>query len=613
MTRLRVVGAAICLALLLLISRLFWMQVMHGEAYRQEAFKRIQQEKVLNPKRGQIFDRHGRLLVRNRLSHDVLLIPSKLDEGVLERLALLLELPRKEIDQRYARVCEEVGRWVESDLKRRFKNASASRQRRARRSLTRYFNKRAYLLVENVSDMDRLQEIFVNPRQYAGLLVSARPGRMYPQGDSCCHILGYMGRIWSEEFGQLRIQGYQQNDRLGRTGLEKRYEPSLRGSRGVQVRGRRIGGGAPKLLYQKLPVNGRDLKTTLDLTLQQAAERALDGRLRELAETAAANGRPEAAPPGAAAVVLSVRTGEVLALASAPRYEPGRFSELFAQLRQDKARWPLINRAIRGHRVPPPGSVFKILTAIAGLEEGKITPSTAFNCKGYLYKPEEFRCWNTRGHGPMALAEAIEQSCNVYFYHVGELLGGDKLGAWGRAFGFGSKTGIELSRESAGIMPSPAWKWDKLGRQWYKADSRFTAIGQGMLSTTPLQVARFMAAVATRGGLARVRLLARTPGKFKQIDLPNWIWDAVQGGMRKVVEGRRGTASRYDLARFKLAAKTGTAEMGGKLETHAWLAGYAPYDNPEIAIVVLVEHSGHGGEVCGPVARKILDAYFSRR
>lgn len=609
MTRIRLISWGICAALLVLLGRLFYMQVVQGEEYRRRAFDRIQYEKVLNPKRGQMLDRHGRTLVSNKLTYDILAIPAQLEPGVLERLAGLLELPLEEVQAQHAEVLNEAQRWIDADLQRRFGRASERRRKRARRSLTRYFNKRAYLLIEDVREMDRLMEVYIHQRRYAGLLVRSRPGRVYPHGDMASHVIGYTGRIRAEEFSRLRSVGYDANDRLGRTGLEKQFEKALRGKRGVRVTGRPLGRGKPKLLFQELPVNGADLRTTIDMRLQRVAEKALEERIAELTREFQAAGRTP--PPGGAVVLMAVKTGEVLALATTPRYDPGRFGKQFRKLVADP-RHPLVDRATGGRRVPPPGSVFKILSGIAGLAEQKISAGSSFNCRGYMHQPGRFRCWNTRGHGPVDLTDAIAQSCNVYFYHVGERLGGDALAAWGEAFGFGRKTGVGLPGEKAGVMPSPGWKFGRLGRPWFKADSRFTAIGQGMLETTPLQVARFMAAVATRGKLPKARIVAGAP-EVRRIEVDGWIWNAVHRGMIQVVAGRRGTASRYGLEQFNLAAKTGTAEVGRNQETHAWIAGFAPHDAPEVAIAVLVENSGHGGEVTGPIAHKVLSAYFDRR
>lgn len=611
--RIRIMAGVLLGLFSLLGTRLFYMQVVRGEHYRRQAHERIQHERILDPKRGQIYDRHGTPLVHNEATFDVLVVPSKLEPGVLARLATLLDRPLAELEAGLQEVEAEVARWIESDLERRFASASRSRQRRARRSLGVYFRRRAYQLVEDLTAQEHVAAIFVDPKRYAGLVVRPRPIRRYPLGTSAGHLVGYMGRVQAEEFGRLRGEGYEANDRLGRTGLERRFERELRGRRGIEVRGRRNPDGSPgKVLFHEPPINGRALQLTLDLTLQTAAEEALDKRLAELGELATRRAQAGEttfpAPPGGAVVLMDVETGGLLALATAPRYDPSRLSADYATLVEDP-RAPLSDRSRGGRRVPPPGSVFKILTAIAGLEDRRIHPGKTVVCHGYLHEPGRFRCWKTRGHGTVDLYDAVQGSCNIYFYRLGEAVGGERMGHWGRMFGFGQKTGIAL-KEQAGTMPDPAWKWQRLGRRWFKADSRFTGIGQGMLETTPLQVARFMAAVATRGLLPRARLLADAPVRREQIQMSPSTWNIVHRAMRRVVT--RGTASSYDLDRFELAAKTGTAEVHPKVETHAWLAGFAPASAPRVAIVVLVENAGHGGEIAGPIANAVLSAWAKR-
>lgn len=591
-------------ALGVLLVRISYMQVARGAEYRRQAEERMQLERTLDPRRGQIVDALGRSLVHNALAYDVHVVPSKVTEAALQRLAERLgDLDLVALRGKLEEVRAEALAWMEDDLQRRFGHASPRRQRWARKSLTKYFLRRRYPLVLDIRDDALARELFVEKAAYPGLSVSARAVRRHPRGDSACHLLGYMGRVTAETYPKLRRLGYRPTDWVGKTGLERRYEPQLRGRRGVEVRGRRRRAGRPVILFRDPPRDGQDLALTIDWRLQRVAELALDRRLAELLEEVPPRGKETR---GAAAVLVDVRTGAVLASASAPRYEPGRFRRDYKQLLKDPDR-PLHDRSRGWPRVPPPGSVFKILTAIAALEEGVADPSFGCVCHGYLHRPGQFRCWNTRGHGAVGLIESIEQSCNITFYKLGERLGGDRMADWGRRFGFGQPTGIELE-EKRGTMPEPAWVAFHVGRSWQRADSRFVGIGQGMLETTPLQVARFMAGVANRGALPRLRLLRTTPPAVTQVAVSRQTWEVIEEGMLAVV--RSGTASRYGLDRFHVAAKTGTAETGGDRETHAWIGGFAPAHDPQVAFAVMVEHSGHGGEVTGPIVHELLRAFF---
>lgn len=611
------------------IGRLAWMQVAWGEHYRRRAHERMQLRRTLEPKRGRILDRNDEPMVTNSVAYDLVASPGRVEPGSLAALAALLRrasarveaagdeanavdrasaeqalgLDAPELARRMEALRLEALEWMEDDFQRRFSKVSERKQKRMRRSLSRYFLRRYYTLVEDVRLGEVVREVFCEPTRYVGIRVRSRPVRRRPHGDMGCHLLGYLNAIRAEEYREKSAQDYRPTDHIGRSGLERAYEDELRGRRGSEVRGRRLRGGQPNVLFREPALNGRDVATTLDRALQQVAEEALDQRLRELETEVPPK---EGETRGGAVVLMDVESGAILALATAPRYDPATFSQRYKQLLADPDR-PLFNRAVGRPRTPPPGSVFKVVTAIAGLEAGKCSPHTTHNCRGYLHEPGKFRCWRSSGHGTVALRGALESSCNIYFYKLGQQLGGEALAGWGRAFGFGQPTGLELP-ESRGTMPGPAWVMHRVGRRWQIADSRLVAIGQGLLETSPLQVARFCCGVATRGRLPRARLLRESPIEHTVVSARASTWRAIEEGMRAVVE--TGTASRYGLQAFELAAKTGTAETARNRETHAWIAGYAPASQPRVAIAVMVEHSGHGGEVTGPIARKVLAAYF---
>lgn len=593
---------------LVLVVRLFWMQVVHGERYRQDAFSRLQLERVLEPRRGTITCRDGTSLVVSANAYDIHVAPSVVDDTALARLdALLPEVDQRELAERLAQVRAEALAWMEEDLARRFDGVSERRKTWARQSLTKYFLARSYPFIADVASMDVVREIYVEHARYSGLTIAARPVRRYPLGELAAHVVGHVGRVNAREYERLRPKGYRPTDWIGRAGLEASCEEALKGRRGVEVRGRRVvDDGRAEVLYRDEPVSGVELTTTLDPRIQRVAERALDERLAELAVSVP---MPAGLVRGGSAVVLDVATGAVVALASSPRFAPERIARDYARLVADPGH-PLHCRPLGLPRVPPPGSVFKILTAIAGLETGTLDPHHASHCRGYLHRPGEFRCWATTGHGEVGLTDAIARSCNVFFYEAGERLDPAALAAWGRAFGFGQPTGIELAGEQAGTMPDPDWVQVAHGRTWQRADSRFVAIGQGLLESTPLQVARFMCACATRGFLPKVHLLESTRVQRVRIEVAARTWELVETGMRAVVREPGGTASRYGLQTFDFVGKTGTAETRADRENHAWIAGWAPADEPRYAIAIMLEHAGHGGEIAGPVAREVLAACF---
>jgi len=387
--------------------------------------------------------------------------------------------------------------------------------------------------------------------------------------------------------------------RVGETGLERALETVLAGRDGrVRILRDFLGKEEEVVEYQPAQ-NGCDVTLTLDLRLQAETERIL----------------AEAVGPRktGSAILMDPRTGEILALAGHPAPDASSFRESYDVWLSDPRR-PLARRGIECPDAPFPGSTFKIVSAVAALEEGVVDPDTTFRCYRCMHPeaPDRFGCLGL--HGDIALEDAMIRSCNVYFYHAGEKLGGTALADWARRFGFGERTGVEIPEEDAGRVWSPATR-----RPWHRGDARHLAIGQVNVEVTPLQVLRMVSAVGNGGRLVRPTLVAdgggsdtRRDGVARDLGISRSTLDLVRGALRRVVTDDGGTAHGKGLGRFRAAGKTGTAETGGDRLTHAWFAGYAPSNQPEIAVVVCLEYDGgHGGETAAPVAARLLEAYAS--
>lgn len=496
-----------------------------------------------------------------------------------------------------------------------------------------------HLLVPDLP-IESAVEVEAHPESFPGARVIVATRRVYPHGSTAPHLVGYRTSIDDEtlkarkrRFPQGDPLDYQLGDRLGRTGLERFYERHLRGLRGMRklVLNRR--GEVLRTEDVREPRYGQDLVLSLSLPLQAAAERLLDDCL-DHEQTDETNGKPLPIPPGGAIVALDVRTGSVLAAATAPRFDLGLFvehdGEEWNELLADP-RKPLFHRATE--MALPPGSVFKVLSAIAFLESGRLDAERPFHCQGYLDDPDRYRCLIFRNfgvsHGDLNLVDALARSCNVYFFDAARRIGAGPISEWGSRFGFGRPTGIDLPGERGGNLPlfaSPQGSDRRSSRS--NGDALQLAIGQARLTTTPLQVARLMAAVANGGKLVVPRLVdssgpatvvaasddhpAATADAQRISALSPRTLDAIRRGLVQVVADRHGTGYKtVRLAEIAIAGKTGTAEPGGGKPDHAWFAGYVPADRPKIAFVVVLENAGSGGHAAGPVARKLVQALMA--
>jgi len=551
-----------CFAILACV--LWYLQCVQGSTYTELSQKnRIRLIPLPGP-RGNIYDRNMKLIVGNRLAFDCAVIPQefKASETNIKELAGLLKIKPEEI---IGRISSHAGA--------------------------------PFVPVELKKDIGKETAIAISERSidFPGLIIQTYPLRYYPHGNICSHITGYLGKISEEEFNALRDYGYKTRDFVGRGGVELYYDDYLKGHEGgmqteVDSRGREL-----RLLGIREPEKGKDVVLTIDLSLQLYVYSLL-------------------ADYNGAIVVMKADTGEILALVSKPDFDPNIFVQPYRRsevkrLLQRKD-YPLINRGISG--TYPPGSIFKIVTASAGIETKKISPFDKLRCKGYYsLGNRRFNCWLKRGHGEQTITEGIKNSCNVFFYQVGKKVGVDILADYGARFGFGKPTGIDLPFEASGLLPSRRWKQRQRKEAWYTGETLNYAIGQGYLLVTPLQILRMANAVGTDNYLVTPRVVQKIetveifePQK-RRLNISPQTTRLVKEGMRKAVEDERGTAIRARSEGLRIAGKTGTAQTSTR-KTHAWFVGFSPIDRAEVSLVVFLEYGGKGGNKPCTIASAIF-------
>ena len=574
----------------ILVLRLWYLQILKGDEYaRRSENNRVRLQWISAP-RGNLLDRKGRLLVGSRPYFNVVLIREDAPEPgrVLQRLARILKV---DVNVLLDRIRESSGLPPHVPIRLR-------------------------------EDIDWRTLVYIEQHQYdlPGIRIEVQPSRTYPYHNLASHLIGYLGRINENEIARLKDEHYQPNDQIGKLGLEKIYEQILRGEKGKRYVEVNAQGFEQREINVQEPLPGDDLKLTIDLDLQQVAEHALEGK-------------------AGAAVVMEVNTGRVLVFASSPPLELEEFVggiSLAAWRRmQDNPLHPFINKVIQGQY--PPGSTYKIVTALAGLGEGIITPETLVYCNGsMMLYGRRYHCWKRSGHGPVVLKKALAQSCDIYFYQTGLKVGVDTLAAYANSMGLGRKTGIRLEHEKAGLAPTKEWKQRRRKEAWQEGETLSVAIGQGFNLATPLQICEMTATLANGGTRYRPLVVGERLGPDGQVVesyAPEVMGHAkgtkaqlalIREGLIEAVNGKHGTGAVARLDDVLVAGKTGTAQVVRlkqyrhlreedipyKYRDHAWFTCFAPADNPEIAITVLVEHGRHGGSGAGPVARAILDAYF---
>lgn len=596
----------VCLLAGVLVARLGWLQVEKHDEYAALAQVNRVRTEPLPAARGAIYDRTGVILAENRPAYQLELVR----EQVPDLEATLRGLVR-------------IGLLEDDDLD------AVRRTIRSRRP----FDGVPIRLRLDEEDMARFA---LHRFDFPGVDIRTRLARHYPDGETAVHALGYVGTISESDLDRIDRQEYAGTSTIGKTGVEYAFEDVLRGRNGareimVNAQGRSVErlGSLQTALRNRPGRPGADLFLTLDIEVQRLAERLVRGQR-------------------AAVVALDPRNGDVITLLSTPGFDPNGFARgltraEFAALNEDIDR-PLFNRALRG--TYPPGSTIKPVVALAGLEYGVTTPDTAIACQGWFSLPgssHRFRDWRRSGHGRVSLEQAVAQSCDVYFYDLARDLGVQRLHDFLARFGLGAPTGIDIGGERAGILPSPAWKKGAFKRAsqqvWFPGETVIFGIGQGYMTSTPLQLAHMTAVLAMRGQNYRPRLVralrdpaTQTVTTIPPAPLPSATvrdaghWDEAIGSMVAVMQG--GTASRSALgAPYSIAGKTGTAQVftvaqdarydestiSERLRDHAWFIAFAPVEDPRIAVAVLVENGRSGSGTAAPIARAVMDAYLLRR
>jgi len=629
-TRLKVLVVILAVGIVAVLGSLVNLQVIEGARYRREAQERLRRPPGFHPTlRGTIYDRKGVVLAQDTGAHDVAVYFPFIENAPGSDVEMTDEFVRKiarqrrespeEVRERVGRMWPELARLTGVPIEEIERRKQVLRQRvdvirqsvedlhgRSVRVREETYGDRTSVAHPIVYDIDlaTVGAIASRPDDFPGLVALPTRKREYPYANIAPHVVGMLGEISRDELdGDLNepyprgdLRRYWPGDFMGRGGVEQACETLLRGTRGMYRKG--IEGD---LLEDIDPVPGQDVHLTLDIALQADIEDVMD--------------RADAGKPiVGAAVVLDCRTGEVLALASAPRYDIGTYTEDFPSLLQDPRR-PLLHRAVAG--LYPMGSTFKVIAATAALHEGAITPRTFLTCDGILdpAHPNRFRCHiYPAGHGTIPLRLAIQKSCNVFFYHVAELLsrdeagrislaqGSDRLEHWARVMGLGRPAGLALPGEAGGRIVDPA----------DPPEPRNLVIGQGKLVVTPLQAAQVYGLVATAGRMPRLRLireLAPPPAEDRRdLGLNGQMMATIMDGLSAVVNEPGGTGYAYaSLPDIRIFGKTGTAQAG-RGEDHAWFDGGATVENPRYIFSIIYEHGGHGGTAAGPIAREIVRA-----
>lgn len=466
--------------------------------------------------------------------------------------------------------------------------------------------KNGYEQIEIKEDISWLElaELEARKIDYPWIKIDVGLRREYLYNASAGHVVGHLGYLTDEQVNDLAYEDVPRTVMVGQKGMEKEYDSVLRGISGKEIIEVDALGREINTLKVLKPIKGRDIKLTIDMSLQLVAENALDKNTGSI-------------------VVLNPRNGEILVLASMPTFDPNLFSKGISTkdwniLIKDPQK-PFLNRAVQSYY--PPGSAFKVVTALAALQEGIVDANTNFDCKGMvLMGNARFRCWKHSGHGTVNLHRSLVESCDVYYYEVAKRLGIDRIAMYARSFGLGEPVGLEQSfLEKGGIVPSRAWKLKKMRKPWFPGETLSASIGQGYVSATPIQMAQVIGAIANDGKIYPPHLIKGTDVNPFEVIVNKKYISLIKKALRDVVATDRGTGKNAASPFISIAGKTGTAQVISmkkyskhikKYRDHAWFVAFAPYENPEIAMSILVEHGGHGGSTCGPIAKKVAEAYY---
>lgn len=651
---------------IVLLAQLFNLQIIHGAEYRETSNVRLTRESVLKADRGNIKDNTGTLLAGVEAQNTIVLYKTKvsnqiLNDTILRLINLLSQNGDKYVDNFLMDVNPYRFKLTEEESQKKWKKANNINEDATAEETFNYFKNKYEITTDNVEDARKIMairyeisyqgysntksiqiaqnisrntllEIKERNSDFPGVEITEEPKRVYPLGNTASHIIGRIGRIEEEEL-KGNEDTYNQNDIIGKSGIEYVFEEFLKGKNGVKQIDMDVEGTITNEYIAKEAVAGNDVILTIDSKLQATAEQALKNNIERIA-----NGTFGKASPADAgvAVVLNVKTGEVLAMASNPDYDPSAFVNGI-----DENTWnyyingdtkPLENKAISA--MYSPGSTYKMVTALAGLETGAITTTDKIRDTGIYRKyNSSWKCWKISGHGYLDVSNAIERSCNYFFYELGDRVGIDTLAKYSYYLGLGHKTGIELKGEIPGVLASNEIAKQE-NRVWNPGETISAAIGQSYNTFTPIQMAKYVAMVANRGKKLDVTIvksiirpdgseiprneyeskvsekLGLTPDNTEEMSFNETNIQAILEGMRGVTSESGGTAySTFRDFDIEVGGKTGSAQTGVEGKTNAWFVGFAPFDNPEIAIVVFVRNGGSGGYTA-EVARDIIAQYF---
>lgn len=573
--RIRFIAVALLVLFFVLAARLWQLQILSGREFKTASLEnRLRIEKLPSP-RGIIRDRNGIPLVRNSAYFYAALLPEMLGAADLDAIADFLSLEPAEL------------RETVRNHKEPFEPV------RLKGGLTR---EEVTWIETRISD-------------YPGLVITMEQTRHYLYGEVGAHVLGYLGKLSPSQIRKADFKKVPMTAFIGQWGIEKMFDDFLRGEPGERVVEVDALGRPLRLLKKEPPQKGHDVLLSIDLNLQKTAEEAFGDRMGALAAI-----RPS--------------TGEVLALVSKPSFDPNLFSRGIDYSDwlglADDPKFPLLNRALQSQF--PPGSTFKLMTAVAALETGAITPHQRETCTGAVRKGRWlFRCWRRGGHGTLALHRAIVESCDVYFYRAGEAAGIDAIATFARQFGFERPSGLNLVKEKTGLIPDTEWKRRTRNQPWYPGETLIAAIGQGYVLVTPIQLARMAAAIGNGGYVYDLRLTLPDdpPDPAWKVPVSDKTLNIIRDAIGGVVSEPKGTGWAARSSVVDIGGKTGTAQvisqrnedyneekLPKKLRDHAWFVAIAPVENPAIAVAVFVENGGHGGEAAAPIAKQAIEAYM---
>ncbi|MBT5550713.1 MAG: penicillin-binding protein 2 [Nitrospina sp.] len=591
--KIRVFAILAVISFLCLWMRIWYLQILKWQYLAGLSENNRVRMVTLPASRGMIKDRNGETLVSIRPAFNLYLTPEDTQDldSSLDKLSQRISLDREKLKKEIARTKSFQEVLIKGDISR-----------------------------EEVAFVEE------NNMSLPGIHIKAEPLRNYVFNDLASHTLGYLGEISKARLESQNDPKYKQGDFVGKNGLENIYETLLRGEKGYKEVEVDVSGRELKTLRKLPPESGNGLILTLDVRIQRELEKLMTGTAEQ-----SRNG---------SAVVMKVQTGEIIAITSKPSFDPNMFAAGISPVNWNELvtdEWhPLQNRSIHGQY--PPGSTYKIVTALAGLEEGVIKPDTSIYCPGHFRLGRgRYRCWKKTGHGAVNMHDALVQSCDVYFYTIGHRLGIDTIAKYAKRFGLGSPTRLGLSREKKGLIPTTQWKLLNRKEPWLLGETISASIGQGYNLVTPIQQAIMMAAVANGGIILKPYLVKRIEGNesqsrkefypeiISQIGVAPDHLEQVRKALRDVVNGARGTGKKSRLKNIIVSGKTGTAQVVRmksneelekgeiipvKYRDHAWFVAFAPYEKPEIAVAIIVEHGGHGGATAGPIAGKIFKKYF---